>query len=47
MNLAIEGRTALVSGSSRGTGLVIARRLAEEGATVLVHGLEPGRRKPP
>lgn len=43
MHLAIEGRTALVSGSSRGTGLVIARRLAEEGATVLVHGLEPGQ----
>jgi NAD(P)-dependent dehydrogenase (short-subunit alcohol dehydrogenase family) len=42
MHLAIEGRTALVSGSSRGTGLVIAQRLAEEGATVLVHGLEPG-----
>jgi len=43
MHLAIEGRTALVSGSYRGTGLVIAQRLAEEGATVLVHGLEPGQ----
>jgi len=43
MHLAIAGRTALVSGSSRGTGLVIAQRLAEEGATVLVHGLEPGQ----
>lgn len=43
MNLALEGRTALVSGSHRGTGLIIAERLAEEGARVLVHGLEAGQ----
>jgi 3-oxoacyl-[acyl-carrier protein] reductase len=43
MDLRLRGRTALVTGSSRGTGLVIARRLAEEGARVLVHGLEPGQ----
>lgn len=43
MDLRLGGRTALVTGSSRGTGLVIARRLAEEGARVLVHGLEPGQ----
>jgi NAD(P)-dependent dehydrogenase (short-subunit alcohol dehydrogenase family) len=33
---------ALVTGSYRGTGVGIARSLAGEGATVLVHGLEPG-----
>jgi NAD(P)-dependent dehydrogenase (short-subunit alcohol dehydrogenase family) len=43
MDLRLRGRTALVTGSARGTGLVIARRLAEEGARVLVHGLEPGQ----
>jgi NAD(P)-dependent dehydrogenase (short-subunit alcohol dehydrogenase family) len=43
MDLALNARTALVSGSYRGTGLIIARRLAEEGARVLVHGLEPGQ----
>jgi NAD(P)-dependent dehydrogenase (short-subunit alcohol dehydrogenase family) len=43
MDLRLHGRTALVTGSSRGTGLVIARRFAEEGARVLVHGLEPGQ----
>jgi NAD(P)-dependent dehydrogenase (short-subunit alcohol dehydrogenase family) len=42
MDLRLGGRTALVTGSARGTGLIIARRLAEEGARVLVHGLEPG-----
>jgi NAD(P)-dependent dehydrogenase (short-subunit alcohol dehydrogenase family) len=34
---------ALVTGSYRGTGVGIARALAGEGATVLVHGLEPGQ----
>jgi 3-oxoacyl-[acyl-carrier protein] reductase len=43
MDLRLRGRTALVTGSSRGTGLVIARRFAEEGARVLVHGLESGQ----
>lgn len=43
MDLGLTGRTALISGSYRGTGLIIARRLAEEGARVLVHGLEPGQ----
>ena len=42
MNLGLEGRIALVTGSYRGTGAGIARVLAAEGATVLVHGLEPG-----
>lgn len=43
MDLKLDGRTALVTGSWRGTGLIIAERLAEEGARVLVHGLEPGQ----
>jgi 3-oxoacyl-[acyl-carrier protein] reductase len=43
MDLGLEGRVALVTGSFRGTGAGIARVLADEGATVLVHGLEAGQ----
>jgi NAD(P)-dependent dehydrogenase (short-subunit alcohol dehydrogenase family) len=43
MDLSLNGKTALVTGSSRGTGLIIAAHLAREGATVYVHGLEPGQ----
>jgi len=42
MDLGLNGRVALVTGSWRGTGAGIARVLASEGTTVLVHGLEPG-----
>lgn len=38
MNLQLEGKRALVTGSSQGIGAGIARVLAEEGATVVVHG---------
>jgi 3-oxoacyl-[acyl-carrier protein] reductase len=38
MDLQLEGRVALVTGSYRGTGNIIAAHLAAEGATVLVHG---------
>jgi len=38
MELELEGRSALVSGSYRGTGLIIAAQLAREGARVFVHG---------
>ncbi|MCB1845096.1 MAG: SDR family oxidoreductase, partial [Halioglobus sp.] len=38
MNLELEGRTALVSGSDRRTGEVIADTLAREGARVIYHG---------
>ena len=40
MELGLAGRTVLVTGSWRGTGAGIARVLADEGATVLVHGFE-------
>jgi 3-oxoacyl-[acyl-carrier protein] reductase len=43
MDLGLDGKVALVTGSYRGTGAGIARVLAAEGAVVLVHGLEPGQ----
>lgn len=46
MELGLRGRTALVTGSYRGTGAAIARVLADEGATVVVHGLEAGQADP-
>ncbi|QRN99560.1 SDR family oxidoreductase [Archangium violaceum] len=38
MNLELEGKRALVTGSSMGIGEEIARTLAAEGATVAIHG---------
>ncbi len=38
MDLKLTGKRALVTGSSSGIGAEIARMLAGEGATVLVHG---------
>lgn len=38
MELGLSDKTALVTGSHRGTGTIIASRLIDEGATVLVHG---------
>jgi len=38
MNLNLEGRTALVTGSTAGIGLAIAHALAGEGAHVIVNG---------
>ncbi|MFV2089224.1 MAG: SDR family NAD(P)-dependent oxidoreductase [Pseudomonadales bacterium] len=43
MQLQLEGKTALVTGSYRGTGLIIARQLLAEGVEVWVHGLETGQ----
>jgi 3-oxoacyl-[acyl-carrier protein] reductase len=40
MDLQLSGKTALVTGSYRGTGRAIARVLAREGARVIVHGFE-------
>lgn len=38
MDLKLDGKTALVTGSSKGIGEAIARGLAREKATVVVHG---------
>jgi 3-oxoacyl-[acyl-carrier protein] reductase len=46
MDFALTGRTALVTGSYRGTGSAIAEGLAREGVVVFVHGFEPGQADP-
>jgi 3-oxoacyl-[acyl-carrier protein] reductase len=43
MDLGLDGKVALVTGSYRGTGAAVAAALAAERATVLVHGLQPGQ----
>ncbi len=43
MNLQLEGKRALVTGSTAGIGFAIARRLAGEGASVIVNGRTPER----
>ena len=43
MDLELAGKTALVTGSYRGTGAKIAEGLAAEGVYVLVHELETGQ----
>lgn len=37
MNLALQNKLALVTGSSRGIGAAIAKHLAQDGAAALVH----------
>jgi len=46
MDLELAGKTALVTGSYRGTGSAIAEGLAKEGVTVFVHGFDPGQADP-
>ena len=38
MDLQLNEKTALVTGAHRGTGQIIAKQLAAEGAQVWVHG---------
>ena len=42
MELGLTGKIALVTGSNRGTGQIIAEGLAAEGATVIAHGFDAG-----
>lgn len=43
MNLQLEGKRALVTGSTAGIGFATARGLAGEGASVIVNGRTPER----
>jgi NAD(P)-dependent dehydrogenase (short-subunit alcohol dehydrogenase family) len=43
MNLQLDGKTALVTGSTGGIGLAIASALRAEGASVIVNGRTQGR----
>ena len=38
MDLHLDGKKAVVTGSSSGIGASIAKRLAQEGAAVVIHG---------
>jgi NAD(P)-dependent dehydrogenase (short-subunit alcohol dehydrogenase family) len=43
MDLKLNGKTALVTGASAGIGLEIARKLAVEGANVIITGRNPAK----
>ena len=42
MTARLEGKTAQITGGSRGLGLAIAKRFSEEGAQVIVNGVDVG-----
>ena len=42
MDLQLGGKTALITGSNRGTGEIIARTLADESVQVIIHSNEEG-----
>lgn len=46
MNLELQGKRVLVTGSWRGTGEATVRAFAAEGAHVFVHGMEAGQAGP-
>ena len=46
MDLGLQGKTALVTGSDRRTGEIIARTLAAEGARVVFHGNDAAPAEP-
>jgi len=41
--MSLESKTALITGSTDGVGRLVARRLAEQGARVLIHGRDRAR----
>src|SRR5579863_7553044 len=43
MDLGLNGKQALVTGSTTGIGLAIAKRLSAEGATVWINGRDEDR----
>jgi NAD(P)-dependent dehydrogenase (short-subunit alcohol dehydrogenase family) len=43
--MSMNGKTVLITGSTDGVGRYVARRLAAEGAKVLIHGRDEGRAK--
>lgn len=43
MDLQLNGKTAFISGSSRGIGYATAKALATEGADVILNGRDPGK----
>lgn len=39
--LDLRGRSALITGGTQGVGSAIAQSLAQAGANIILHGLEP------